>query len=183
MIADIVIPLIIVSLAELGDKTQLSILLLSSKTKKHLQLFLGVMLAFLIVDGFAILMGSWITDIIPEYLLKISSGIIFILFGLLILKSNEERNERRLYPKNPFLSGFLLIFITEWGDKTQIASALFVTKYSAAGVLIGVLTGLAFLSLMAVYLGKFISDKVDRKAMTKISGSLFILMGILFFLF
>jgi len=51
IIEDILIPLVAIAAAELGDKTQISILLLSSKTKKHLQLLLGVMLAFLIVDG------------------------------------------------------------------------------------------------------------------------------------
>jgi len=55
IIEDILIPLVAIAAAELGDKTQISILLLSSKTKKHLQLLLGVMLAFLIVDGIVIL--------------------------------------------------------------------------------------------------------------------------------
>ncbi len=58
MLQDILIPLIVVGLAELGDKTQLSTLLLASKTKKHIQLFLGTILAFLIVDGIAIQNGE-----------------------------------------------------------------------------------------------------------------------------
>jgi len=65
MIADILTALIAVGLAELGDKTQLSILLLSSKTKKHMHLLLGVILAFLTVDGAASLFGSWIMGLIP----------------------------------------------------------------------------------------------------------------------
>ena len=56
---DILIPLIVVGLAELGDKTQPTLLLSASKTEKHLHLFLGAMLAFLIVDGTAILAGDW----------------------------------------------------------------------------------------------------------------------------
>ncbi|MBS3778067.1 MAG: TMEM165/GDT1 family protein, partial [Candidatus Thermoplasmatota archaeon] len=35
MIEDIIVPLIAIAIAELGDKTQLSVLLLSSKTTKH----------------------------------------------------------------------------------------------------------------------------------------------------
>ena len=65
MLQDILIPLIVVGLAELGDKTQLSTLLLASKTERHLHLFLGTILAFLIVDGIAILAGEWITHIAP----------------------------------------------------------------------------------------------------------------------
>jgi len=183
MIADILIPLIATGLAELGDKTQLSVLLLSSKTKKHLHLLLGVMLAFLIVDGVAVLLGSWIINAVPLILLKVFSGIIFIIFGVLILRDNKARNESKLYFKNSFLSGFVLIFITEWGDKTQIASGLFATRYNALMVLIGTMTALTLLSIMAIYLGKFISNKVDKKVITKIAGIVFILMGIAFFLF
>jgi len=172
-----------IGLAEFGDKTQLSIFLLSSKTKKHLHLLLGVMLAFLIVDGIALLIGSWIINIMPIRLLKILSGIIFIIFGVLILRDKEVKGESRLYSRSSFLSGFVLIFITEWGDKTQIASGIFATKYNALMVLTGAMTALALLSIMAIYLGRLISNKVDKKVITKIAGTVFILMSISFFLF
>jgi putative Ca2+/H+ antiporter (TMEM165/GDT1 family) len=178
MIADILIPLVAISLAELGDKTQLSILLLSTKTKKHLHLLIGVMLAFLIVDGTAILFGSWIMNIIPINWLKTASGIIFILFGILILRQKETTKESKLHVKNSFLSGFILIFISEWGDKTQIASALFATQYNSLMVLTGVMTALTLLSITAIYLGKIISDKINKKLITKTAGTAFILIGI-----
>jgi len=183
MIEDILIPLIVIGLAELGDKTQLSIFLLCSKTKKHLHLLLGVMLAFLIVDGIAVTVGSWIINIVPINLLKILSGIIFIIFGVLILREKEVKGKSKLYSRNSFLSGFILIFITEWGDKTQIASGIFATKYNALMVLIGAMTALAVLSIMAIYLGRFISSRADKKVVTKIAGTIFILMAISFFLF
>jgi putative Ca2+/H+ antiporter (TMEM165/GDT1 family) len=56
---EIIIPMLAVGLAEMGDKTQLSILLLSSRTKEYTRLLLGVMLAFLLADGFAILLNSF----------------------------------------------------------------------------------------------------------------------------
>jgi len=183
MIIDVLIPLIVIGLAEFGDKTQLSIFLLSSKTKKHFHLLLGVMLAFLIVDGAAVLIGSWIINIVPIHLLRILSGIIFIIFGVLILRDKEVKGKSRLYSRNSFLSGFALIFITEWGDKTQIASGIFATKYNLLMVLMGAMTALTLLSAVAIYLGKFISNKVDKKVLTKIAGTVFILMGISFFLF
>ena len=87
MLQDMWIPLIAVGLAELGDKTQLSILLLSLKMEKRLYLLFGVILAFLIVDGIAILAGDWITNIVPISSVKILSGAIFIIFGILILRT------------------------------------------------------------------------------------------------
>jgi putative Ca2+/H+ antiporter (TMEM165/GDT1 family) len=183
MLEDILVPLIIVGLAEFGDKTQLSVLLLSSKTEKHLHLLFGAILAFLIVDGTAILVGEWITNIVPINLVKMLSGVIFIIFGILILRSDKGENKIKCYSKNQFYSGFTLIFLSEWGDKTQIASGLFATKYNGLLVLIGVMIALTLLSIMAIYLGKVISSKIERKRITKIAGILFILLGISFFLF
>jgi len=180
---EILIPLVAVGLAEMGDKTQLSVLLLSSRTKQFFQLLLGVMLAFLLADGFAILVGSWVTNVVPVHLVKLISGAVFILFGLLILKGKqEEEEENSLSPKSAFLSGFSMIFLSEWGDKTQIASALFATEYNPWMVFIGVMAALTILSIMAIYLGRFIAGRIDRKTITRIAGAVFMLIGLSFVL-
>ena len=81
MLPDILIPLIAVGLAELGDKTQLAVLCLASKTKKYLSLLLGIILAFVITDGLAIMLGNFITTYIPMVYIKIVSGSIFVLLN------------------------------------------------------------------------------------------------------
>lgn len=184
MIPDILIPLVVVGLAELGDKTQLTLLLSASKTEKHLHLFLGAMLAFLIVDGTAILAGDWVSGIAPESSVKILSGTLFILFGLLTLISGNQKEEAKskYHLKNQLYSGFILIFVSEWGDKTQIATGLFATRYNDLMVLIGVMMALGLLSIIAIYSGKFISDKLNRDTLAKIAGLSFILMGVASFL-
>lgn len=174
--------MIAVGLAEMGDKTQLSVLLLSSRTKKYAQLLLGVMLAFLIADGLAILIGAWLTNIIPVYIIKLVSGGVFVIFGILILIRNEEEAESDQSPRSAFVSGFSMVFLSEWGDKTQIASALFATEYNPWMVLIGVMTALAALSVTAIYLGRLFSGRMDRKVITKVAGVVFILIGLSFIL-
>ncbi len=178
MLQDFLIPLVTIGLAELGDKTQLAVFALSSKTKKHLQLLLGVILAFLIADGLAILLGDYITKLIPKEYIKIGAGIVFIIFGIIILMNNKEEKEK-VELKSPFISGFSLILISEMGDKTQIAAALFGAEYNAYLVLAGVMIALTILSVMAVYLGKIISKKINKKTISIIAGALFILLGVL----
>jgi putative Ca2+/H+ antiporter (TMEM165/GDT1 family) len=180
---EILIPLVAVGLAEMGDKTQLSVLLLSSRTREYVQLLLGVMFAFLLADGFAILVGSWVTSVIPVHLVKLVSGAVFILFGIMILRGDEDEDEdNNLSPKNAFVSGFSMIFLSEWGDKTQIASALFATEYDPRMVFIGVMTALLLLSIMAIWLGRILSARVDRKVITKVAGAVFLLIGLFFLL-
>jgi putative Ca2+/H+ antiporter (TMEM165/GDT1 family) len=178
---EIIIPLLAVGLAEMGDKTQLSILLLSSRTREYFRLLLGVMLAFLLADGFAILVGSWVTNVIPVHLVKLASGLVFILFGILILKGDQDEvAESNLSAKRAFVSGFTMIFLSEWGDKTQIASALFATEYNPQMVFIGVMIALLLLSIMAIFLGKYLSSRIDRKVITRIGGVVFLLIGLSF---
>jgi Ca2+/H+ antiporter, TMEM165/GDT1 family len=179
-IEDILIPLVAVGLAEMGDKTQLSILLLSSRTKEYFKLLLGVVLAFLIVDGVAILLGSWITNLLPAHILKLISAAVFIGFGLIILFKGKEEEDGEASFENPFISGFTMIFLSEWGDKTQIASALFAVKYAPWMVLIGVMAALTLLSIMTIYLGRFISGRIDLRLITRIAGIVFIIIGISF---
>ncbi len=179
MIQDILIPFIAVGLAELGDKTQLAVLCLASKTKEYSRLFLGVMLGFFITDGLAVLLGSMIVGRVPENIIRLVSGGLFIGFGvwMLIQKTEEESCDL----KSPFLSGFLLILMCEMGDKTQIVSGLFATRFEPILVLAGVLLSLATVSVMAIYLGKTISGRIDRKKMSIAAGTVFIILGILSF--
>jgi Ca2+/H+ antiporter, TMEM165/GDT1 family len=179
---DILIPLLAVGLAEMGDKTQLSILLLSSRTQEYARLVLGVMLAFLLADGLAILVGSYIDAVVPVTTVKALSGLVFILFGILILKEKgeEEESEQSLSARGAFLSGFTMIFLSEWGDKTQIASALFATEYDPLLVLAGVMIALFILTLMAIFLGRYLSRRIDRKLMSRVAGGIFLLIGFSF---
>jgi putative Ca2+/H+ antiporter (TMEM165/GDT1 family) len=180
---EILIPLLAVGLAEMGDKTQLSILLLSSRTKEYAKLLTGVMLAFLLADGFAILVGSWVTNVIPDHLVKLISGAVFILFGVMILRGDsKEDEESNLSGKNALISGFSMIFLSEWGDKTQIASALFATEFNPMMVFIGVMAALLILSVMAIYLGKFLAGRIDRSLITRVAGVIFLLIGLSFML-
>ncbi len=177
MIGDLLVPFVAVGLAELGDKTQLAVLALSSKTKKYLELLLGVVLAFALADGLAILLGGFISSIIPQHIISIASGIIFIFFGaMMLIKQDEADEEHEL--RNVFISSFSLVFISEMGDKTQISSALFAVQFNPLLVFIGVIAAMTLLSVMAIFIGKFIVKKVNKKAMSLVAGVLFIVLGV-----
>lgn len=180
MLADFLVPLAAVGLAELGDKTQLCILFFSSKTDKHLMLLIGTMLAFLVVDGVAVIAGSWVTSLVPAFYLKAASGVLFITFGMLMFFEKGMYRPEKMKSQNPLAAGFMLIFLSEWGDKTQIASGLLATKYNPALVLAGTMTALFLLSAMAVFAGKFVTRKIHPKTVAKIAGAAFVAIGLSF---
>ena len=100
----------------------------------------------------------------------------------LLYKYLAHTQKKNMYDKNIFLAGFLLIMLTEWGDKTQIASALFATNYNPYLLLVGTIIALSLLSIVAIFFGKIISEKINEKIIIKVGGIIFILLGIFFFL-
>jgi len=181
MIEDFFIPLFAIAVAECGDKTQLSLFLLSSKTDKRVQLLLGAFLGFLFLDGMAVLLGSYISSLVPIFYIKILSSTIFIFFGFLIFTMDENNKYKFNKGNGIFLSGFLLISLTEFGDKSQIAVGMFSMNFNPVMVFLGSMTSLTLLSIVAIFFGKFVSERVDKKLMKKISAVVFVLMGILIF--
>lgn len=71
-------------IAELGDKTQLAVMALSSSTKKPWAVFLGGSLALVLLTGLAAVFGSAVTRVIPEAVLRKVSAALFVIIGLWI---------------------------------------------------------------------------------------------------
>jgi len=178
MISNLLLPLFAVGLAEIGDKSQLTVLCLSSKTKNYLHLFLGVLLAFILVDGLAILLGDIISKALPMNIIRTVSGLIFIVFGIVMLRKKEEKVTCSL--KNPMMSGFSLIFLSEMGDKTQFLSGLFAAQYNSFLVFCGIILVLAILSAMTIFFGHMIYKSISQKTISMVSGILFVAIGVLY---
>ncbi len=178
MIADLLLPLFSISLAEIGDKTQLTLLCLAAKTDKHLRLFWGAIFAFFIVDGIAVIAGNFIANLIPPNIVKLLSGLLFLGFGIgFIFQKTEENVTCSL--KKPMISAFSMILLSEMGDKTQIASAVFASNYNSLMVLFGVMLGLAIISILTIQVGQKILMKINTNLLHKGSGIIFIALGIL----
>jgi len=166
-----------VGLAELGDKTQLAVFCLASKTRSYLALLAGVVLAFVAADGLAILLGSYVSRLVAPIYISLSSGLLFLVFGVLTLRDSGA-DEASCTLTRPFASGFILVFLSELGDKTQIASGLFAARFNPYLVFIGVIAALTVLSAMAVFAGRFCVSHISRPLLSKIAGVLFLLTGL-----
>ncbi len=78
-----------VFLAEMGDKTQLTTITLSSSTNKPLAVFLGSSIALIIATLLGALAGGSIANLIPAFILKLLSGIVFLFLGINLLGQSK----------------------------------------------------------------------------------------------
>ena len=76
-----------ISLMELGDKTQLASIALAAELGSPLVVLLGVMLAFAVVTGIGVVLGSRILSLLPERSLEVGVSLLFIFFGLVFIVS------------------------------------------------------------------------------------------------
>jgi putative Ca2+/H+ antiporter (TMEM165/GDT1 family) len=75
----------IMFLAELGDKTQLTILSLAGRYRSPWAVFAGAAVAMVLATGLGVLVGSFLPSVIGEKTVRYLSGSLFILFGALVL--------------------------------------------------------------------------------------------------
>lgn len=76
---------ILISLMELGDKTQLTSILMAATFNNPITVLCGVMLAFIIITGISVIFGSKCLSLIPKKYLKIISSLTFIILGSIII--------------------------------------------------------------------------------------------------
>ncbi len=81
----IVSSFVMIFLAELGDKTQISTFALAADSRSMLSVFLGASGALVLTSLIAVVLGGVIGRFVPDRLIKIVSAVVFIGFGMLTL--------------------------------------------------------------------------------------------------
>jgi putative Ca2+/H+ antiporter (TMEM165/GDT1 family) len=169
----------IIALAELGDKTQVTIICLSAN-KRVKSVFVGAIVAFALVDGISALIGGTIAAFIPTQWVGIGAGVAFLVFGVYSLLSKAE--EVKVNSSSLGIArSFSLIALMELGDKTQLSVIALAAEYDAPlMVFVGVMFALALLTIIGILVGSVISRFVPVKYIKVGSSIVFILFGVLF---
>lgn len=172
--------------AEIGDKSQLVCMALAVRYRAA-PVALGAIAAFLLLNTLAVVFGAAIANWIPELIIAVIVSLMFLFFGIQSLREassgeEEELDESDIAIKSQnhiFFSTLALITLAELGDKTQLAVVALSARYEPLSVWIGASLALAATSLMAVWAGRTILQRISITLLHKISGVLFILLGLI----
>ncbi|MBB6363384.1 MULTISPECIES: TMEM165/GDT1 family protein [Acinetobacter] len=173
----------IVALAEMGDKTQLLALLLAARFRKPVPILVAILLATLINHGLSAALGQWVTTVIgPEVLLWIVS-IGFIAMAVWMLIPDELGDENASINKwqkfGVFGATFILFFLAEIGDKTQIATVALAARFdSVFWVMLGTTLGMMLANAPAVFLGDKLANRLPISLIHKIGAAIFLVIGV-----
>jgi Ca2+/H+ antiporter, TMEM165/GDT1 family len=72
-------------LAELGDKTQLAVITMTSSTESKLSVLLGASLALVVVTILGVAVGGVLSQYVPTEWLQRIVAVAFIVIGVLML--------------------------------------------------------------------------------------------------
>ena len=178
MFAEFIAAFGVVFLAEIGDKTQLTAMALATRYPWK-RVFVGIAAAFALLNLGAVLVGKALFAFLPLFWVKLASGLLFLFFGIVALRAKEEEEaEAEVRGKSPVTTAFVMIFLAELGDKTQLVTAsLAAQSRSLAGVFCGSTLALWSVSLLGIFCGKQLGKRFSLAHVHRASGVLFLVFA------
>ena len=170
---------LLIALAEFGDKSQLVCMTLAAR-HRGLPVVLGAVAAFAILNLLAVLFGAAIAAWLPEWVVTAAVAVLFAVFGISALRYEEEDDDEEIAEKpgyGIFATTFLMIFLAEFGDKTQIAVAGLGSTADAMATWVGATLALACTSILGVVAGRRWLNRLPLKWIHRISGVFFLLLA------
>ena len=127
------------------------------------------------------MVGGFIADLIPSFWINVISGGLFLVFGVLTLRGEDDGDEVEESGRGALASAFSLVSLMELGDKTQFASFVLAARYgNPSMVFLGILLGAALITGSGVVIGKGLMRFVPERYLRYVAAALFILFGIIF---
>ncbi|PLX46053.1 MAG: hypothetical protein C0609_01570 [Deltaproteobacteria bacterium] len=177
-VTDFIKAFTLIFLAEMGDKTQIILMLLAARHSWS-RVFGGAALAFSILGIIAVAAGQLLYSYLDPRWVGIAAAILFAVLGVMALRASEDDDESgAIKGRSVFWGVFGLIFLAELGDKTQLATvSLAATVKAPAGVFLGATLALWAVSILGIFFGATIMRRVPERIMKRVAGIIFLLFA------
>jgi putative Ca2+/H+ antiporter (TMEM165/GDT1 family) len=176
--------------AELPDKSMFASLVLGTRFRP-LPVFVGVAAAFAVHVVIAVSIGS-VFSLLPERLVLFVVAALFAGGSALLLlgKDDEEQEEegtaeasRAVADQRPVrvaLASFGVVFLGEWGDITQIATANLAARYrDPVSVGVGAVLALWSVAALALTLGRGLLKRIPTRLVRRLTGVVLAVLAVL----
>lgn len=169
-----------VTLAEMGDKTQLLAMAFATKYKAA-KVLLGVFLATVLNHALAVAAGSIIARFQSlEVWVQGIAALSFIFFGLWTIRGDKlEGEENRKTRFGAVMTVAIAFFFAELGDKTQLATISLATTYPKEPlfILMGTTTGMLIADSIGILVGVVMCKKIPERTIKLVSALAFMVFG------
>jgi putative Ca2+/H+ antiporter (TMEM165/GDT1 family) len=171
-----------VTLAEMGDKTQLLAMAFATKYKAS-KVLIGVFLATICNHALAVALGTIATRYEGINMwIQIIASMSFIAFGLWTIRGDKlEGEENRISKFGPIATVAIAFFLAEMGDKTQLTTIALAAKFPSEpiAVLMGSTTGMLIADSIGIIIGVVLCKNIPARTIKLVSASIFMIFGFL----
>lgn len=170
-------------IAEMGDKTQLMLIALTSKYKFR-DIVMGTAAAILVLNGLAVLAGGLVSEFIPDWLIKTIAALAFLYFAASTVAGDDDDEEESAgKSKIQFapLAVFCTFFVAELGDKTQLTAITFGANegmQKALVVWIACSLGLFAADMLGMLVGYLLKSKTPDGLLNTLAFGIFAIFGV-----
>lgn len=187
----ILIVFTVIFFAELPDKSMFAALALGQRYRRS-HVWLGAAAAFLVQVIIAVLAGRLLT-LLPHRIVEAVVALLFFAGAMLLFfgkhgveEAPSDKEAARLARmthsfRKVFSTSFIVVFVGELGDITQIATANYAAKYhnDILSVTIGATLGLWAVAAIGIVFGSKLLDKVPARFVQRGTAIVLLLFALL----
>lgn len=170
--------LLLVVVAEMGDKTQLLAMAMASKYKAK-QVLMGVLIATILNHALAVVVGSYLSSFIPMNVVKIVAAVAFLVFGLWTIRGDKLDDEDNKKVKfGPVITVAIAFFLAEMGDKTQLMTVTIAAENQQPFfILMGTTVGMLVADSIGILGGAWMCRHIPEIYIKWVAGIVFMFFG------
>ena len=164
---------------ELPDKTMFASLLLASRGRPF-AVWCGAALAFIVHVIIAVSVGVGLFHVLPHRAVDALVAVLFAVGAVLAFMDTEEEEEQAaeeevgdsaLRVHRVVGTAFVVIFLAEWGDLTQVLTANLAARYhSPLSVGLGAILALLSVAAIAAFSGRQLVRVLPGLLLRRITG-------------
>ncbi|MFG6446685.1 TMEM165/GDT1 family protein [Roseateles sp. BYS180W] len=172
----------LVTLAEIGDKTQLLAFVLAARYRRPGLICLGILIATLANHAAAAALGTWVTAHLSANTLRWGLGLGFLAMAAWALvpdKLDDVQARSASTGWAVLVSTVVAFFLAEMGDKTQIATVALAARYNDfVAVVAGTTLGMMLANVPAVLLGDRLAHRIPTRWVHGVAAAVFAALGV-----
>lgn len=157
--------------------------MLAARFRKPIPILIAILAATTLNHGLSAVLGQWLTQIVPQSVMIwiLSLGFIAMAIWMLIPDSIDEEDDgiAKWQRFGVFGATFILFFLAEIGDKTQIATVALAAQFNSVFlVMLGTTVGMMLADGPAVFIGNKLADKLPIPLIHKFGAFIFLAVGV-----
>ena len=188
--SDLLAALVVVFIAELGDKTQLVALGFGARHRLS-HVVIGMALAYIAAGAVSVVAGVVVGAALPTRAVSLLGGVLFLGFAFWTLRGGDgdhpvpddaaSQSEEPLIERSSVAvvaSVAVAMFVAEFGDKTMLATATLASRGNAVAVFVGATIGIFLAGVLGAVVGRAVGQRLPERIIRIGASAVFAVFGV-----